>query len=208
MHWPPTTSGVYFLYDDQGDTRSVSTRRQLQKNATTPLASNSASGGGSFSVSRTGTIAFTLGRPDNPGDVAVSTSGAMRVLTAINQELLQQKCPAASKRFGTNPRKISARFRAGLVQPPNFDPAKNIRSFLKFMADLLLITAIVLISKSKSGQHSATSCFYTNPRGSTSYGEEFANLIHHAYPGDDSTILTAASDAIVAKGYIDATISS
>ena len=26
---------------------------------------------------------------------------------------------------------------------------------------------------------------YINPRGSTSYGEEFANLIHHAYPGDD-----------------------
>ena len=26
---------------------------------------------------------------------------------------------------------------------------------------------------------------YTNPRGSTSYGEDFGNLIHHAYPGDD-----------------------
>ena len=24
---------------------------------------------------------------------------------------------------------------------------------------------------------------YVNPRGSSSYGEEFGNLIHHAYPG-------------------------
>src|SRR5262249_57090934 len=40
----------------------------------------------------------------------------------------------------------------------------------------------------------------TNPRGSTSYGEEFANLIHHAYPGDD---LNSSVDAVIAKGYID-----
>ena len=27
--------------------------------------------------------------------------------------------------------------------------------------------------------------FYPNPRGSTSYGEEFANLLYHNYPGED-----------------------
>lgn len=35
---------------------------------------------------------------------------------------------------------------------------------------------------------------YGNPRGSTSYGEEFANLIHHAYPGDDYHDLMALVD--------------
>ena len=44
---------------------------------------------------------------------------------------------------------------------------------------------------------------YTNPRGSTSYGEEFANLIHHAYPGDDFYDLNSGVDAVIAKGYID-----
>jgi acylaminoacyl-peptidase len=44
---------------------------------------------------------------------------------------------------------------------------------------------------------------YTNPRGSTSYGEEFGNLIHHAYPGDDFYDLNAGVDAVIAKGYID-----
>jgi dipeptidyl aminopeptidase/acylaminoacyl peptidase len=34
---------------------------------------------------------------------------------------------------------------------------------------------------------------YTNPRGSTSYGEEFGNLIHHAYPGDDFFDLNSGS---------------
>ncbi|MGE5722105.1 MAG: alpha/beta hydrolase family protein, partial [Sphingomonadales bacterium] len=43
----------------------------------------------------------------------------------------------------------------------------------------------------------------TNPRGSTSYGEEFANLIHHAYPGHDYDDLMAAVDAAIAQGIAD-----
>jgi len=44
---------------------------------------------------------------------------------------------------------------------------------------------------------------YANPRGSTSYGEEFANLIHHSYPGDDFYDLNSGVDAVIQKGYID-----
>ena len=44
---------------------------------------------------------------------------------------------------------------------------------------------------------------YANPRGSTSYGGEFGNLIHHAYPGDDFYDLNSGVDAVLAKGYID-----
>ena len=41
---------------------------------------------------------------------------------------------------------------------------------------------------------------YANPRGSTSYGEEFGNLIHHAYPGDDYDDLMSGVDALIARG--------
>jgi len=44
---------------------------------------------------------------------------------------------------------------------------------------------------------------YTNPRGSTSYGEEFGNLIHQAYPGQDYDDLMSGVDALMAKGYVD-----
>ena len=44
---------------------------------------------------------------------------------------------------------------------------------------------------------------YANPRGSTSYGEEFGNLIHHAYPGHDYDDLMSGVDAVLAKGYVD-----
>src|SRR5204863_3370017 len=44
---------------------------------------------------------------------------------------------------------------------------------------------------------------YPNPRGSTSYGEKFANIIQFHYPGDDYRDLMAAIDALVARGYVD-----
>ncbi len=44
---------------------------------------------------------------------------------------------------------------------------------------------------------------YTNPRGSTSYGDEFANLIHHKYPGNDYDDLMSSVDAAIAQGFVD-----
>ena len=44
---------------------------------------------------------------------------------------------------------------------------------------------------------------YTNPRGSTSYGEEFTNLIDKDYPGHDYDDLMSAVDAAIAAGIVD-----
>lgn len=43
----------------------------------------------------------------------------------------------------------------------------------------------------------------SNPRGSTGYGEEFANVIQYQYPGDDYRDLMAVVDAVAALGYVD-----
>ena len=44
---------------------------------------------------------------------------------------------------------------------------------------------------------------YANPRGSTSYGEEFGDLLYHNYPGEDYDDLISGVDAVIADGYID-----
>ena len=44
---------------------------------------------------------------------------------------------------------------------------------------------------------------YTNPRGSTSYGEDFGNEIHHAYPGNDFDDLMSGVDEVIRRGYVD-----
>jgi dipeptidyl aminopeptidase/acylaminoacyl peptidase len=42
-----------------------------------------------------------------------------------------------------------------------------------------------------------------NPRGSTSYGEAFGNVIQYKYPGDDYKDLMVGVDTLIKRGYID-----
>src|SRR5579864_2564061 len=93
--WAPDNSGVYFQYNEQGDTKIgfLSPDGTPKKVADHVASATSAYGGGSFSVAHGGPIAFTYGRTDIPGDVAISDRGAMKVLTSLNQELLDQKKP-------------------------------------------------------------------------------------------------------------------
>src|SRR6185503_15529607 len=44
---------------------------------------------------------------------------------------------------------------------------------------------------------------YPNPRGSTSYGQEFGNVIQYRYPGDDYKDLMAGVDELVRRGLAD-----
>lgn len=42
-----------------------------------------------------------------------------------------------------------------------------------------------------------------NPRGSTGYGEAFANVIQYHYPGDDYRDLMGILDSVIARGFVD-----
>ena len=45
--------------------------------------------------------------------------------------------------------------------------------------------------------------FYPNPRGSSSYGSEFGNIIQYRYPGDDFKDLMAGVDELERRGIAD-----
>jgi dipeptidyl aminopeptidase/acylaminoacyl peptidase len=203
--WAPDNSGVYFLYDDQGNTKIgfCSSDGACRKVADNIAASTSAYGGGSFSISRNGTIATTYGRSDNPGDVAVLAGGAIKILTSLNADLLAQKRPGQVEELWYESSKDKRKVQGWIVRPPDFDPSKKYPLAIEIhggpfadYGDRFDMEKQVLAAR-------GFVVLYANPRGSTSYGEEFANLIHHAYPGDDFDDLNSGVDAVIAKGYVD-----
>jgi dipeptidyl aminopeptidase/acylaminoacyl peptidase len=203
--WAADNSGVYFQYDEQGDTKIgfYSTDGTLKKIAEHVASTTGAGGSGAFSLARNGMIAFTTGRTDSPGDIAIYDRGALKVLTSLNQELLEQKKPGHVEEIWYDSSKDKRKIEGWIVHPPDFDPAKKYPLILqihggpfadygdRFDFEMQVYAAMGYV------------VLYTNPRGSTSYGEEFGNLIHHAYPGDDFDDLNSGVDAVVAKGYID-----
>jgi acylaminoacyl-peptidase len=203
--WAPDSSGVYFLYDDEGDTKLafIALNGKVRKLADHVASTVSAYGGGSFSVNRSGAVAFTSGTAAVPGNVAVWSRGDTRALTALNQELLAQKVPGRVEEIWYPSSKDQRRIQGWIVYPPDFDSARKYPLLLEIHGGPFADYGDRFDFEKQVYAAKGYVVFYANPRGSTSYGEQFANLIHHAYPGDDFYDLNSGVDAVLAKGFID-----
>jgi acylaminoacyl-peptidase len=203
--WAPDNSGIYFRYDDQGDSKIgfCSTDGACKKIADHLASTLGAGGSGTFSIAHNGFMAFTYGRPELPGDIAVQTQGAMKVLTSLNAELLAQKKPGRVEELPYESSKDKRKIQGWIIYPPDFDATKKYPLILEIHGGPFADYGDRFDFEKQIFASRGYVVLYTNPRGSTSYGEEFSNLIHHAYPGDDFDDLNSGVDAVVAKGFID-----
>jgi acylaminoacyl-peptidase len=208
IRWSKDGSGIYFTSDDQGNTglHFMTLDGPLQKLAGNVGASLSAyGGGGSISIAKNGAFAVTYSRPHVPGDIAVGTMGSkdIRVLTSVNEDLFAGKKLGELEEIWYTSSKDGRKLHGWLLKPPDFDPSRKYPLILEIhggpfanYGDRFDIEKQLLAARGYV-------VLYTNPRGSTSYGQEFGNLIHHAYPGDDFYDLDSGVDAAIAKGYVD-----
>jgi dipeptidyl aminopeptidase/acylaminoacyl peptidase len=208
--WTSDGSGIYFLYDDQGDTKLgfVSISDGKLKTLAEHLGSggSSYSGGGAFSVSHDGMFAVTYGTPSDPGDIAVASTSnpEEKVITSLNRELLAQKKPGETEQFWFNSSVDKRKVEGWIIKPPDFDASKKYPMILEIHGGPFANYGDRFDIEKQIYASAGYVVLYINPRGSTSYGEEFGNLINHAYPGDDFYDLNSAVDAVIAKGYVDA----
>ena len=206
--WSPDGKSVYFLSDDHGNTGLYSsTLDGVVKKQAGNIGStlSSYSGGGAFSVAKNGNFATTYARPDVPGDIAVATlaNPNLKVVTAVNEGLLSGRELGSVEEIRYKSSKDQREMQGWIIKPPNFDASRKYPLILEIhggpfadYGDRFDIEKQIWAAKDYV-------VLYTNPRGSTSYGAEFGNLIHHAYPGDDFYDLNSGVDAVIAKGYID-----
>ncbi len=158
--------------------------------------------GGSFSVARDGAVAYTGGDTTSPADVWIAQGGKPRRLTRLNESLL------ATKTLGKVEKLPVTAFDglpidAWLVTPPNFDPAKKYPLILEIHGGPFAAYGPSFSTDDQLYAAAGYAVVYANPRGSTSYGEAFANQIDKNYPSHDYDDLMSAVDAAIAKGFID-----
>jgi acylaminoacyl-peptidase len=207
LAWDEEGRGLWVQYDDRGDTRvawiGLDGTVEEVTGSVGGLSIGRPYGGGSFTVAG-GRIAFTHTSPHHPADVAVVEAGAEpRRLTRLNADLLGHRSLGGVEEIWWESSHDGRRIQGWIVTPPGFDPAREYPLILeihggpfanygpRFSAEVQLYAA------------AGNVVLYTNPRGSTSYGEEFGNLIHHAYPGRDYDDLMSGVDAVVERGYVD-----
>ena len=90
-----------------------------------------------------------------------------------------------------------------IVKPPGFDPKKKYPLILEIHGGPHVAFGVGFFHEFHALAAAGYVVLYTNPRGSTTYGWEFANLIQYAYPGDDYSDLMAGVDEMLRRGYVD-----
>jgi dipeptidyl aminopeptidase/acylaminoacyl peptidase len=207
VEWSADGHALYVQYDDKAMPKvarvSLDGRMQVVAEGLASAALDRPYTGGQFSVSDNGVVAFTSGTAQRPVDISIARGGRVKQLTHLNEGWLANKTLGA-----VQPLKVSSSFDqrpidAWIVTPPNFDRAKKYPLILEIHGGPFAAYGPTFSTDYQLYAAAGYVVLYTNPRGSTSYGEEFAHQIHHKYPGNDYDDLMSAVDAAIAQGFVD-----
>jgi len=208
VQWAGSSNRLYIAYDDNGDKVIASlsiagkileiTRDVGGVSIGRPYAS------GGFTTAGNGAFAYTAGRSNRPADVGVGRgTRATRRITDLNADLLDHKDVGAAEEIHWTSSVDDLEIQGWIVKPPGFDPDKKYPLILEIHGGPFATYGPHFSAEGQLYAAAGYVVLYTNPRGSTSYGADFANEIHHNYPGQDYDDLMSGVDAIIERGYID-----
>jgi len=207
--WSPDGREVLFLDEDQGHLKltaiATSGRTRTLADDVGGLSRGRPYSDGQFSVSRSGLVAYTQAGPDRMAEVAVVpvTGGTPRRLTDLSGDLVLQRRLAGIEELSARSSHDGWAVQAWIVKPPDFDPAKKYPLLLEIHGGPFAAYGPTFAAEMQLYAAAGYVVVYANPRGSTGYGQQFGNAIHHAYPGFDYDDLMSVVDAVVARGYVD-----
>jgi dipeptidyl aminopeptidase/acylaminoacyl peptidase len=155
-------------------------------------------------VPDTSKFALLISTPTRIGDLfwLDRIGGEPKQLTHFNDELF-------SKLNLTEPEEIwytsfdGKRIQTWAQKPPDFQPGKKYPLILNIHGGPHAAYGYIFDHEFQWMAAKGYIVLYPNPRGSTSYGQEFGNIIQYNYPGDDYKDLMAGVDELIRRGYLD-----
>ena len=159
--------------------------------------------GGTYSISKNGRYAFTYGNVYNPSDLAVGYNGSKNRLTELNKDLFDYKELGKVEEVWYESSYDGRKVQGWLVKPPYFDSKKKYPLVLEIHGGPFTNYGFRFSAEVQLYATQGYVVLYINPRGSTSYGKEFGNLIHHNYPSQDYDDLMSGVDYVLERDYID-----
>ena len=202
--WANDGSGVYFNAESEGSKNLYFATTAGQFHPVT-------SGKHVLTVSTVGKNGLAVGlrsTPTKPNDVVTfsvpktGTASSFTQLTAVNDDVLSGKQLAQTEEIWYTS-KDGLKIQGWVVKPAGFDPAKKYPLILEIHGGPQSMYNVAFNFARQDHAANGYVILYTNPRGSTGYGEKFTNEIKNAYPGKDFDDLMAGVDTVLGRGYID-----
>ncbi|MCM8568861.1 S9 family peptidase [Gramella jeungdoensis] len=207
IQWDGKGKGLFFQYDDHGDTKIG----HIDLNGKTEVVAENLGGlslgrpynAAAFSVSEGGDLALTYGTALNPADLAYHDGRKMKRITNLNEDLFSFRNLGEVEEITWKSSYDDREIQGWLVTPPNFDPDKKYPFILEIHGGPFASYGSVYSAEIQAYAAAGYVVLYSNPRGSSGYGREFGNLIHHDYPNHDYEDLMSGVDAVIEKGFVD-----
>jgi dipeptidyl aminopeptidase/acylaminoacyl peptidase len=201
--WAADGSGVYYSMEEKGEANTYFV-------ALAPSSEPKRVTGGAHvltavSISRSGQAAAVRSTFKQPGVLVtfpIARPAEVRTLVDVNADVLAGVTLAdAEELWFTAPDGVKAQ--GWLMKPANFDPAKKYPMVLWIHGGPWSMYSVGWSWAFQNWAANGYAVLWTNPRGSTGYGQEFVNGIQFSYPGKDYDDLMAGVDAALAKGWVD-----
>src|SRR5213080_3915243 len=147
---------------------------------------------------------LTIGDPTHLPDVYALDAQTKRLtqLTHVNDSLLatlQLVTPEDFSYTSFDGKKIET----WIMKPVGFTPGKKYPLILNIHGGPHTAYGYIFFHEMQLMAARGYVVVYPNPRGSTTYGQDFGNIIQYKYPGDDFKDLMAGVDDLVHRGYTD-----
>lgn len=208
VKWATNGNGLYFSYDNAGKKHvayvTLSGKLTVKTDALGGLSIGRPYTSGDYDATEDGRVVFTLSTGDRPADLAVlSKRGDMLKLTDLNSDIFGHKTLNKPELIKVKSSVDERELLAWVVKPPKFDPAKKYPLILEIHGGPHTAYGPEFSTEIQMFAAAGYVVVYGNPRGSTSMGTEFANLIDKNYPSEDYNDLMDMVDATIAMGYAD-----
>jgi len=158
-----------------------------------------------LSFSDTGQAAAVQTIFTRPGSLVtfnLRSPGTIKELVDVNQDVLDgRKLGEAEELWYTS--KDGLKVQGWLIKPANYEAGRKYPMVLWIHGGPWSMYSIAFNWAFQNFAANGYAVLYTNPRGSTGYGQDFVNGIQYSYPGKDFDDLMAGVDAALAKGFID-----
>ncbi|WP_034737279.1 alpha/beta hydrolase family protein [Hyphomonas chukchiensis] len=162
---------------------------------------------GSFSVSggKKPVIAYTAGFMDKPSEIGVIGANGKdaKVLTDLNADVLPYLDMAKIEEVKVSSKHDGKEIEAWVALPPDFKADGSFPLILEIHGGPYSMYGPFFASEIQRYAAEGYVTIWSNPRGSTGYGEDFALEIDQAYPGHDYDDLMTVVDEMVARKYAD-----
>ena len=202
FEWGPDEELLYFATPDEGSVVLWSAPGDASEDPTRVYDEGVTLEG--FSVGEDA-IAYTQSEWDHPGDVFVSTRGGNEVtrLTRVNADYLEDRAVA-------QPEELWYESEQGPVQgwvltPPDFDEDETYPLVVEIHGGphAQWTTSGTMWHEFQSLAAAGYVVFWSNPRGSTGYGEDHAAAIERDWGDVTLTDILAGVDLVCERDYVD-----